>query len=425
METPGAGAVPGGFPETPAANDVKEFSVNPIPATEGNGNPIKLAPGEKVPDPSTLTSNTVSSTVKDDESLAKEPEEQAFGIAPIPATGGTGNPISLKPGEKVPHPSEITSNTIDSNVTLDKESYEKGTPILPPVVTPQVERESKGTSAFDIPPITNTTIPESSLPMGGSAGSTEKDAGPFTQSSGPTSTTAALAAKVPLESTSGNSGVPEIVKESQEKAHFDPEASAIAEEVKEKSAVEKELLSKVPTEGATSEGRAGTSGVPEVVKESIVASHQGPEATTNSEAVAEKAEVEQELLKSVKTEEGSGTPAPGTSVATYEKAPASTPLKSAADSSFIDSANVSPKTQAATPAHPIVTTGVASTAIPTESGSKAPETPAKDTPVTGGESSTPASAVTADSESTTTTDKKKKRRSFFGLIKSKISHKDK
>jgi len=63
----------------------------------------------------------------------------------------------------------------------------------------------------------------------------------------PSTTTA-----IPLES----SKVPEVVKKSQEEAGFSPEASAIPEEVKEKSEVEKELLREVPEAPPTSEGTA-------------------------------------------------------------------------------------------------------------------------------------------------------------------------
>ena len=48
-----------------------------------------------------------------------------------------------------------------------------------------------------------------------------------------------------------------MVKESQEKAHVDPEASAVPEEVQEKAAVETELLDKVKEAASTSEGTAG------------------------------------------------------------------------------------------------------------------------------------------------------------------------
>jgi len=61
-------SLPGTFPETPHAetpgSEPQTFNVAPIPATSGLGNPIKLAPGEPVPDASTLTDNTVESTVR-------------------------------------------------------------------------------------------------------------------------------------------------------------------------------------------------------------------------------------------------------------------------------------------------------------------------------------------------------------------------
>ncbi|KAI0540508.1 hypothetical protein GGR58DRAFT_522024 [Xylaria digitata] len=119
----------------------------------------------------------------------------AFSVNPLPAAAGAVNPITLAPGEKVPE--GLAAESTVSNVKLDPESYEKSDEI-------------------------------------------------------PVSTTAALAAGAPIESK-----VPEIVKESQEKAHFDPEASAVPQEVEEKAAVEKELLEKVKEAPSTSEGTAG------------------------------------------------------------------------------------------------------------------------------------------------------------------------
>ncbi|KAJ5051563.1 uncharacterized protein L3040_001339 [Drepanopeziza brunnea f. sp. 'multigermtubi'] len=319
LQNTGSSELPGAFPETPAAVERKEFSVNPLPAADGAVNPIKLAPGEKVPDPSTFTNNTITSTIRDDPELvaadkAKTEGERTFSVNPLPAADGAVNPIKLAPGEKVPDPSTftnntitsnirddpelvaadkaktegertfsvnplpafagavnpvkstpgekipepntVTRNTIDSSVTTDKESYEKSgglgkAPVLPPVITPAGDRISNGTGVLDMPPAIGL-IPESSLPMG-SSGIGTFDASPTIQSVGPSSTTAELAAAVPLESAK----VPEIVKESQEKAHVEPEASAIPEEVKEKSAVEKELLKDVPVAPSTSEGTAG------------------------------------------------------------------------------------------------------------------------------------------------------------------------
>ena len=194
----GSSDLPGTFPETPAATEKGDFSVNPLPAFDGAVNPVKLAPGEKVPDSSTLTNNTVTSGVKDDPELvaADKEKEQTFGVSPLPAFPGGVNPIKVAPGEKLPESNTLTGNTIHSAVTLDKESYEKSgglgnAPVLPPVVTPQSERDQKGTGVLDVPPISKNFIPESSLPMG-ETGAGTFDASPAIQSSGPSSTTAEI-----------------------------------------------------------------------------------------------------------------------------------------------------------------------------------------------------------------------------------------
>ncbi|KKY15127.1 putative carbohydrate-binding module family 48 protein [Diplodia seriata] len=344
-ETPRAEDVPGAFIETPA-NELNAFSVSPIPASNGDANPVKLAPGEPVPDPSTLHSNTVDSTVQNDEELKAQDEqkEQAFGVNPLPATNTAGNPISLAPGEKVPEPESISANNVHSNVTLDKESYEKGAslpPQLGPVVTPEAER---GAAMFDIPGITSTTIPESSLPIGSGPSATEADPGVTVQSAHPESTTATLAGQVPKEPRS----VPDVVSESQADAGVAPEASANPIAVDEKAETEQELLEKVPEQPATSEnspaanvagavaGGVATAGtialgaavmakdkaseaigaattsepgpeeVPKVVTDSIEDAHASPEAAANPEAVADKAEMEDELLNKVAESNATG-----------------------------------------------------------------------------------------------------------------------
>ncbi|XMA12988.1 hypothetical protein WAI453_005779 [Rhynchosporium graminicola] len=360
LQNTGSADLPGAFPETPAAVEKGDFSVSPLPAADGAVNPIKLAPGEPVPPPSTFTNNTITSGVHDDPELvaadqAKTESESKFSVNPLPGFAGAVNPA----------PGTVNRNTIESGVTLDKESYEKSggignVPVLPPVVTPDATRALNGTGILDMPSAKNL-IPESSLPMG-TSGLGGYDATPTIQSAGPTSTTSALAAGVPLESAK----VPEIVKESQEKAHFDPEASANPEEVKEKSAVEKELLKEVPVAPSTSEGTAGkgtdksektvsaayASGAasnaasklpesvtsklpasiqnsitsmnaqadstpkeaardtPAIVKESIAQSGQAPEAAANEEAVMEKKAVEKELLSEIKPETSTGDSAP-------------------------------------------------------------------------------------------------------------------
>ena len=358
------GSIPGAFPETPAPESdntqkpfdtapqqsyeahqtqaqqeyaaipqeaaEQAFSVNPLPATSGPGNPIIPNENDIVPPSSDFTFNTVQSTVHDDEELKaadlakqrqqsashdqaypvapkpfteegpahpvtiapgekfpsadeyalsqknihdkeelkaaelfREQQQQNVSVNPLPATAGAGNPITLAPGIPVPKTDEFTANTVNSNVKLDEASYNKpdamvgGAPFLPPVVTPQAERNAKGTGVFDVPPVTKNLIPESSLPMGAQAGTYDQEVSPFVQSAAPTSTTAQLAGQVPLENKKPQAEtvvVPSIVKESQAKAHFPPEASAQTEPVFEKHQVEDELLAKVPKAPVTADG---------------------------------------------------------------------------------------------------------------------------------------------------------------------------
>lgn len=372
--------VPGSFPETPF-HDANEFAVNPIPATGGTGNPVDIPAGAKVPRHSDITENTIGSKVTTDkDSYDKAGEgnasEQTFGVAPIPATSGAGNPISLQPGEKVPHHSEFTSNQVDSKVTTDKESYEKAgsADVSAPYKAGGVSRDMSS-----MPPVLGTMIPESSLPMGDDFGAS--DPGYTIQSGGANSTTAALAGQVPLEPR----GVPTVVSESQHEAGVDPEASGNREAVKEKTAMEKELEKKVAeqpaTTEATSDNREGTTNkdagiaaatggvaaggaatgayaasgshglpasiqqsindinndsltttliaptVPDVVQESIAESHQSPEAAGSKAMVEEKKAVEKSLLSQVSKEEGVGEPAPSLTPALTETAPAATGSK--------------------------------------------------------------------------------------------------
>ena len=496
-----------------ADKEESSFGVSPLPATSGIGNPVHLQPGEKVPHPSTFTDNTISSTAQDDPTLkSADKEESSFGVSPLPATSGIGNPIHLQPGEKVPHPSTFTDNTIQSTVKLDKESYEKGDaiPQLPNVVTPSNERQG---DMFSVPGISGTMIPESSLPMGGGStsekdpgftiqsagpgsttaglaadvplepkgvpevvqesqpiggGSTSKKDPDFTiQSAGPGSTTAALAADVPLEprgvpeevqerrplgggSTSEKDpgstiqsagpgsttaalaadvpleprGVPEVVQESQQEAGVAPEASGNREAVKEKSAVEKELESKVPEEPATSEsatasafdtGSRNTSSmpsralpssiqqsiddmnkgtaiaptVPDVVQESITQSNQAPEAAADKGMVQEKANVEAELLKGQAPDESVGEPAPSTTAAMAESAPAAT---SSAQPDATTPAPITDKT--ATPQAPTVNEPTGATATSKEPSASAITDPRSITstdPATAAKTDAPAS----------------------------------
>lgn len=77
--------LPGTFPETPAADLNKEFSINPLPAAPGAVNPISLAPGEKIPD-QIHTESTNSNVKLDAESYEKAdtlPCKMLFQSSPV------------------------------------------------------------------------------------------------------------------------------------------------------------------------------------------------------------------------------------------------------------------------------------------------------------------------------------------------------
>ncbi|KAG6136454.1 hypothetical protein E4U38_001425 [Claviceps purpurea] len=218
-------------------------------------------------------------------------ENETVSVKPLPASAGIGNPIQLAPGEKIPD--SITAQNTNEHVKLDKASYEKSDalPSALPLTT-------------EIPSVSGTMIPESSLPMGGDffeaanvaissvgAGSTtatlagqvplepKKDVA--ISSVGADSTTATLAGQVPLESKQAT--VPDVVKESQEKAGVSPEASAVPAEVKDKAKVEEEIKNTVPEVPAASVGTA--SGEAEN-KESTGAATIAAAAAIGSAAVA-------------------------------------------------------------------------------------------------------------------------------------------
>ncbi|CRG85275.1 hypothetical protein PISL3812_02380 [Talaromyces islandicus] len=287
------------------------------------------------------------------ETPATEVDELA--VNPIPASAGIGNPIALNPGEPVPHPSTLHSNTVASTVRTDKEGYEAdaSNPVVPG------GQGAKTEDVLSVPPVPQgELIPESSLPQNPPATS---DPGVTIQSAHPTSTTAALAGQVPLEpkrNAEAVSEVPGVVKQSISLAHDSPEAAANAEAVGEKAAVEKELQDKVETTDGPAILPADQ--VPGVVKQSLDEVHKDPEAAANTAAVEEKKQFEEELQNKVATTNEAGEPAPTTTAA----ATATAPGVAATSQPAVDSANISPRTTSPVPktqtqTQPTVTTGVA------------------------------------------------------------------
>lgn len=249
-------------------------------------------------------------------------DAQEFKVDPIPATAGFGNPISLKPGEKVPPSNTISRNTVTSNVTTDQESYEKGTG-----ATPQGTTSGTSRGVLGFLPSTRQFIPESGIPMGASSG---QDAGPTIQSAGVGSTTAALAAQVPKEPR----GEPTVISDSQkdptiQSAGVGSTTAALAAQVPKEPRGETTAVSdsqKDPTiqsagVGSTTAALAAQvpkepRGVPTVVSDSQKAVGADPEASGNAEAVREKSAVEKELESKIPEE-----PATSTNTGESDKSP--------------------------------------------------------------------------------------------------------
>ncbi|GJC98155.1 hypothetical protein ColKHC_06981 [Colletotrichum higginsianum] len=215
--------IPGGFPITPAANELdKSFGVNPLPAQDVTAEPVTVAPGEPIP-PSAKAGD-----INDQVKLDKEAYEDSSALP------GLSKEETTLPA--------VTSSTIP----------ESSLPIATTDATINSAAPTSTTAALaaEVPIETKKSevdAPESSLPTAATDVTIN--------SAAPASTTAALAAEVPLEAKKAE--VPEVVKESQEKAHAEPEASANPEAVQEKAVVEDELLDKVPTAPSTSEGTSG------------------------------------------------------------------------------------------------------------------------------------------------------------------------
>lgn len=252
--------LPGTFPETPQ-QEPDSLSVNPLPATSGDANPITIPAGDKLPPSSDITASAIDSKVttsKEDYEKAGQEEPEAFSVNPIPASAGPGNPVDLPAGAPIPDAGLVSANSVHSTVTTSKEDYEKAGSSVPFIggALAGVGAAGLGAAALTSSDKKENLIPESSLPLGADAGNT-LDAGPTITSAAPASTTADLAGQVPLEERKeativhGNrettETVPEVVKESIAEAHTSPEATTSAEAVKEKSEVEQELLKKVPS----------------------------------------------------------------------------------------------------------------------------------------------------------------------------------
>ncbi|KAI1116330.1 hypothetical protein F5Y14DRAFT_78106 [Nemania sp. NC0429] len=451
--------VPGAFPETPAAADPKDeetFRVDPLPAAGGAVNPIKLAPGEKIPE-DLAAQNTTSEVKLDPESYEKS-DTIPGGIpvllssaAPESTTAALAAEVPLEP--KVPeivkesqeeaHVSPEASavpEEVEEKAAVEKELLEKvkeapstsegtagaGTDKTEDVVTPSEAAASivaavsvaagaavaSAVAAKDLIADKTQDALTTAQTTAASAATQLPDA---VKEQLPESVQAAIDTTQKEETREEVSPeVPTEVKESIIAAGESPEAAANTEAVEEKKAVEEELLSEVKAVEPVANGHAHeevSSEVPPVVKESIVESGEAPEAATNTDAVQEKKAVETELLKEVKPTEATGEPAQKDAPAAVE-APAATeaPETKEAPALAVPATTEAPGTSIAAP-----TTETAEQAT-TTNGSKAaaePTTPAKPA----------ADAASINTNSPATGEKKKKHRlsAMFGRVKAKLS----
>jgi hypothetical protein len=211
-------------------------------------------------------------------------------------------------------------------------------------------------------------------------------------------------------------------------------------------------------ESSTDAARETTTTVPSEVQTSQKEAGEPAEASASPDAVKEKAAVEDELLSKVPESEAKGEPAPTDSAATATSAPAPTSETGApqlgdptagvapismddkpADGSEeggravdktptpLDSRDVSPMSRPVTQQEPQVTTGVATTSTPEKAGPVKTEAEKRESIVkklknygTDSPESSSSKPTTSTSTPASGSKKKENRRSFFGKIKDKL-----
>jgi len=310
-------APPGAFPETPA-HETEEYGVKPIPASEGIGNPVSLPAGEKVPDPSEINSNTVDSTV----TTSKEGYEQdASAIFPVAAAAGIAGAtgVGADEHEEKPEADSFGVNPIPASAGI-------GNPISVPAGEKIPEQSSFNPNTVES---TATTSKE------GYEENASADLLTPAVVAGTTGVGAAADSALSVPETSKNM-IPESslpmggeVKDTTDTGPFISSAAAnstsshlastVPLEPKREAKIVDEEEDEAPS--ATLSGPAPT--IPEMVQESLSEAHQSPEAAASAEAVSEKALVENELLSKVKSTDAAGEPAPSPAAEGTSSAPVS------------------------------------------------------------------------------------------------------
>ncbi|EGD97086.1 hypothetical protein TESG_04505 [Trichophyton tonsurans CBS 112818] len=313
--------------------------------------------------------------------------QQQFSVNPLPATGTVGNPVKVAAGEKLPEQSTISSNTVGSKVTTGKESYEKDAsdPAMAAMAAKQHDKKntfsalpagsepkSKSVGPNDNPAVSSAAPQATTAALAGAV-PLEKSAG-SSKNATTTGSSQQYGPEVPAKQ------VPERVKESMSKAHADPEAACLPEMVQEQKDLEKELLKEVsPATGsgqpAPTTSAATTSTAPAPTSTTATTTTTAPTAPAPATTTTSTTEPtsKQDSLK------------PGTGTDTGDISPKShTPEVPAGGAVCESSGNDGPVTKGTTASQvpeapketPQVTTGPVTTDVPETSG--APEQKAQE-----------------------------------------------
>ncbi|POS86455.1 hypothetical protein EPUL_001707 [Erysiphe pulchra] len=296
--------LPGTFPVSPDVVERNECEFMTKPASIPGSLNIPAATDEESPSSAVDSSNDVQT--KTDKKIKVE---EVYSISPLPAFPGAVNPISIAPGEKLPDYSTLTSNTLVSSVDLNDDKYrqcDQFTDTHPVTNSASNLRDTndvhKKVSSF-VSETPKDTDPVSILPIQSEIAKNLSNS-PFIQSVGPQSTTATLASGVPITSD---------LKHPLEKAHkidshSSPESGVLESENEHKSksldqATAESCDTKIPNSSKTesklikssSELFSTTENTPEIIKEPIFDLEQSLEASKIQEAISPEKEIEKEL----------------------------------------------------------------------------------------------------------------------------------
>ncbi|EGR45941.1 uncharacterized protein TRIREDRAFT_23070 [Trichoderma reesei QM6a] len=320
--------VPGGFPVTPSAELDKPVGVNPLPAAAGAVNPIKLEPGEKVPDVGIESTN--EHVKLDKESYEKSDALPGVDAADLPPITSNLIPESSLP---VTAAGDVNINTVGSGATtlglaaqvpleakvpdatkvpeVVKESQEKAhaepeASAVPEEVADKAKVEEELKEKVTEAPATS----EGTAGVGTEKSESETDPASAIAAAAATTGAAVVAAVVAAKENLVETAAPVANDAAAAASAAANDAVAAAAEaarqnlpdsVKEKLPEPlQEVLAQQETAAKEETREEVSPEVPAEVKESITEAGKSPEAAANTVAVEEKKEVEAELLKEVK-----------------------------------------------------------------------------------------------------------------------------